>query len=74
MPSCNECGHRVSMKRSRWSNGLAYCPGCLKQRKKRLAAQKKPGAIQMGNSMANRIIAVPPASVSLSHGAPRPDS
>jgi hypothetical protein len=60
---CNECGRRVGRTRSRWSNGLAYCPNCMKQRKKRLAARKRPGALQMSTTVANRIIAVPPIPV-----------
>jgi len=63
MPWCNECGCRVEMKRRRRANGLDYCPACLKQRRKRLADRKKPGAIQIGSSMANRIIAVPASQV-----------
>lgn len=66
-PRCNECGDRVRIKRSRWSNGLAYHPTCLEQRKKRLAAQKKPGALQRGSSMAGRIVAVPPPSKCIMH-------
>jgi hypothetical protein len=50
----------VEIKRCRQSNGLAYHPKCLKLRRKRLAARKKPGALQMGSSMAGRIVAVPP--------------
>jgi hypothetical protein len=61
MLRCTGCRQQLSVKRSRWSNGLAYCLKCMKQRTKRIAQRTTPGAIQKGSKMAGKIVAVPPS-------------